>query len=117
VTVRRRAAATAVVASSSLVAGYAAAATTGVRPVGGAVLIVGAAWCARRWGRDHGWPTAAALTGVGVVAFAVAHPLGQRIGAWPAVLGVAAVAGSIAYAATGLRSDSAEDPRTPIARG
>jgi len=48
---------TAPVAAGSLIAGYLVARETGVRPLGGAVLLAGGAWCAYRWHRDEYSPT------------------------------------------------------------
>ncbi|HXD55784.1 MAG TPA: hypothetical protein VN618_13580 [Solirubrobacteraceae bacterium] len=93
---------TAAVAAGSLIGGYAVAAGSGSRPLGGLVLAAGGIWCVRVWRRRHGTPTAAALGGVGLFAFAVSHVLARAIGAWPSVLTVAAVTGAIVWA----RSDS-----------
>jgi hypothetical protein len=82
---------TAAVAAGSLIGGYAVAAETGVRPLGGVVLIVGGVWCTRSWLRMRGPAVAGTLLLVSVAAFAGSHPLGKRIGAWPAVLTVSAV--------------------------
>jgi len=89
---------TAPVAAGSLVAGYLVARETGVRPLGGVVLALGAAWCAREWVRDSGRGTAGALLGLYLVAFAASHPLAKQIGAWPSVLSVAAVTGAASWA-------------------
>ncbi|MGO9488594.1 MAG: hypothetical protein ACLQBB_06160 [Solirubrobacteraceae bacterium] len=93
---------TSVLAAGSLVAGYAVAAGTGSRPLGGVVLVAGGLCCARVWNRRHGLRTAAALTGVGLSAFVISHVLALAIGAWPAVLSVAAVTGAIVW----VRSDA-----------
>jgi hypothetical protein len=87
---------TAPVAAGSLVAGYLVARETGIRPLGGAVLAAGGAWCGREWLRAAG-PVAAGALGVGyLAAFGLSHPLAKRIGAWPSVL---AVSGATAAAA------------------
>ncbi len=91
-----RAIPTAPVAAGSLIVGYAVAASTGSRPLGGVVLLVGGLWCAREWLLRHGSRTALRLVGVGLFAFVVSHLLALVIGAWPAVLLVAA---AMAYAA------------------
>ena len=88
---------TAAVAAGSLVAGYAVAAATGVRPLGGVVLLAGAAVCAREWYRTAGAPTTALLLGTYAGAFAASHPLAKVLGAWPSVLTVAAVTAAAAY--------------------
>jgi hypothetical protein len=93
---------TAAIAAGSLIAGYAVAAGSGSRPLGGAVLLAGGLYCAGVWNRRHGASTAAALSGVGLTAFAVSHVLAHAIGAWPSVLTVAAVTGAVVW----VRSDA-----------
>jgi hypothetical protein len=93
---------TAAIAAGSLIAGYAVAAGSGSRPLGGAVLVAGGLYCASVWHRRHGAPTAVALSGVGLTAFAVSHVLAHAIGAWPSVLTVAAITGAVVW----VRSDA-----------
>jgi len=78
-----------------LPAGFAVAVVTGVRPLGGIVLVVLAALAAR-WGSER---RSKQVLWYVVVAgcFAASHVLGQLIGAWGAVALVAAVA-TTAYA-------------------
>jgi hypothetical protein len=87
-------------AGGSLVAGFAVAAATGVRPLGGVVLLLAAAWCGRQWWRTAGAPIAVGLLLLYALAFAAAHPLAGFVGAWPSVLLVAAVVGVVSYALT-----------------
>jgi hypothetical protein len=82
--------ATAPVAAGGLIAGFAVAAGTGSRPLGGVVLGAGGLSCIAVWLRRDGRRTAAGLTAAGLGAFALSHALGPVIGAWPAVLVVAA---------------------------
>jgi hypothetical protein len=82
---------TAPIAAGTLIVGYAVAASTGSRPLGGVVLLLGGLWCARTWMRRHGTRTAATLVCVGLGAFVASHLLALAIGAWPSVLLVAAV--------------------------
>ena len=84
---------TAPVAAGSLVLGYVVARNSGVRPLGGVVLVAAGAWCARAWVRRTGPGTASALVVIYTAGFAGSHPLAKRIGAWPAVLASAAVSG------------------------
>lgn len=84
------------VASGSLVVGFAVADVSGVRPLGGVVLVLGAGWCALRWRRRVGTGRTAALIGVYLLAFAGAHVIGHSVGAWPAVFLAAALAGASA---------------------
>jgi hypothetical protein len=82
---------TAAVAAGSLIGGYVVARETGVRPLGGVVLLAGGAWCTRSWLRTRGPVVAGTLLLIAVAAFAGSHPLAKRVGAWPAVLSVSAV--------------------------
>ncbi|MFJ5773583.1 hypothetical protein [Streptomyces sp. NPDC093094] len=79
----------AVVAASGLVGGYAVARWTRQRPLGGVVLAAAGATAARQWHRSAGGPAAGALGAAYVAAFAGSHPLAKKVGAWPAVFGVA----------------------------
>lgn len=86
------------VAAGSLVLGFAVAEVTGVRAIGGVVLIAALGWCALRWRAGAGTGRAAALVGIYIVAFAGSHLLGPEIGAWPAVFTVAALTGLAVWA-------------------
>lgn len=77
--------------------GFAVAAASGSRALGGVVLLLGGLWCVREWTRRNDARTAAALAVVGLLAFAASHVLALAIGAWPAVLLVAAAMGAIAW--------------------
>ena len=81
------------VAAGSLVLGFAVADVTGIRPVGGIVLLAGAGWCALRWRERAGLGRSAGLLGLYAAAFAVSHVLGGVVGAWPAVALVAGAVG------------------------
>ncbi len=94
---RERLLPTAPVAAGSLIAGYAVAAGTGSRPLGGLVLAAGGLWCVREWARRNDLRTAATLGCAGLVAFAGSHVLALAVGAWPAVLLVAAAMGVVAW--------------------
>ena len=85
------------VASGSLLLGFAVAQATGIRPLGGIVLIAGCAWCALRWLRTAGAGRTAALVLLYVGGFAVSHVIADTLGAWPSVLLVAAVVAAAAY--------------------
>lgn len=84
-----------VVGALALVFGFGTASATGNRAIGGVILLLGAAWCAWRL-----WPVAGPARTIGSVtvfaaAFAISHPLGAIIGAWPAVLLVSAAAAAV----------------------
>jgi thiol:disulfide interchange protein len=86
------------VAAGSLVLGFAVAQATGVRALGGIVLLAGAGWCALRWREKVGTGRAAGLVGLYLAAFAGSHVLAHGIGAWPSVAVVTAVVGAGSYA-------------------
>ena len=86
------------VASGSLLLGFAVAQLTGVRPLGGIVLVAGCAWCALRWLRAAGAWRTVVLVILYVGGFAVSHVIADALGAWGSVLLVAAVVGVAAYA-------------------
>ncbi|MFB6550285.1 hypothetical protein [Streptomyces sp. NPDC056405] len=85
----------AVVAAGGLVGGYGVARWTKKRQLGGAVLAVAGAAAARQWRERAGGKAAGVLTAAYVAGFAGSHPLAKKVGAWPAVLGVA---GAVALA-------------------
>ncbi|MEU5096145.1 hypothetical protein [Streptomyces sp. NPDC020996] len=85
----------AVIAASGLVGGYGVARWTGRRPLGGAVLAVAGAAAAQQWRQRAGGKAAGALSAAYVAAFVGSHPLAKKVGAWPAVFGVA---GAVALA-------------------
>ena len=84
-------------AAATLLAGWGAVEVSGSRPVGGVVLLAGGIGCAALWRRRHGTRTAVELTAVGFAAFVLSHILALAIGAWPAVLCVAAVSAAIVW--------------------
>jgi hypothetical protein len=86
------------VAAGSLMLGFAVAEATGVRSLGGVVLLAGAGWCALRWRRSAGSSRTAALLLVYVGAFAGSHVIADAVGAWPAVLIAAGLTGLAAWA-------------------
>jgi hypothetical protein len=89
---------TAPLAAGSLIVSYGVSAATASRPLGGAVLAAGGLCCIGIWRRRHGTRTAAQLGGVGFAAFVVSHVLALGMGAWPAVLIVAAVTAAATWA-------------------
>jgi len=98
---------TALVAAASLVLGFAVAQGTGVRVLGGLVLVAGAAWCAVRWRARAGAPTTVALLALYAGAFVVSHLLADALGAWPSVVLAAAVVGAAAHVAVDARAGAA----------
>ena len=81
------------VASGSLVVGFAVAQATGVRPLGGIVLALGAGWCALHWRRSVGTARTVGLVGLYLAMFVLSHVIAGTVGTWPAVFLVAAITG------------------------
>ena len=79
------------VAAGSLLLGFGVAQATGVRALGGVVLLAGAGWCATRWQRRAGTGRTATLLLVYLGAFVGSHLIADAVGAWGAVLIAAAV--------------------------
>lgn len=92
------------VAALSLVAGFALADATGVRALGGLVLLAAAAWCAVHWRARQGTPRALALVGFYAAAFVGSHALAGVVGAWGAVASAAALVGAAAWVLGDARS-------------
>jgi hypothetical protein len=88
---------TAPVAGGSLILGYAVAVSSGSRPLGGVVLLLGGIWCIRVWTLRCGARTAASLAAVAFAAFVLSHLLALAIGAWPSVLIAAAVTATVVW--------------------
>ncbi|HEX5333961.1 MAG TPA: hypothetical protein VFW79_15070 [Cellulomonas sp.] len=86
---------TAAVAGLSLVVAFAVADLTGVRPLGGLVLVAGGLWCVVR-ARSAGWWRLVLVVLVALALFIASHLLGRVLGAWPAVV----LAGVLLAAAT-----------------
>jgi hypothetical protein len=86
------------VASGLLLLGFAVADATGIRPLGGIVMIAAIAWCATRWIRAAGLGRTVALVLVYVASFGVSHVIADKLSAWPSVLLAAAVTGLAVWA-------------------
>lgn len=83
--------------ATGLVGGFGTARATGNRSLGGVVLATCGVLAGRGWLRQ-GPATTAALTGVYLAAFAGSHPLAKKLGAWPSVFTVTAVAAGASWA-------------------
>lgn len=92
------------VAAGSLLLGFAVAQATGVRPLGGIVLVLGAGWCAVQWRARSGTFAALALVVLYLAGFAASHVIADTLGTWGAVLFVSAVVGVAAWAVSDARS-------------
>jgi hypothetical protein len=95
------------VAAGSLVVGFGVAEVTGVRALGGIVLVGAATWCALRWRRTAGSGRTATLLAVYVAAFAGSHVIADSVGTWGAVLLAAGVVGAATYALADARPRAA----------
>lgn len=87
---------TSAVVATGLIGGWITARETGIRPLGGVLLAAAGGYAARSWWVNRGPATAAALSALYIGAFGASHPLAKKIGAWPAVLAVTAVAAGAA---------------------
>jgi hypothetical protein len=85
------------VAALTLVLGYAVAAGTGVRPLGGLVLLAGLAFCWVLWSARAGTTTAVTMVVAFGVAFAGSHLLALVMPAWPSVLIVAGLVAGLSW--------------------
>ena len=88
---------TAPLLATGLLGGFALARRTGVRPLGGAVMLGANALSARQWYAVGGLPLAAGLSAAYWTAMGVSHPLAKKVGTWPSVLGVTAVSAGAAW--------------------
>jgi hypothetical protein len=89
---------TAPLVAAGLIGGFALARYTGRRELGGVVLAAAGSVCGRSWLRSSGPGVMGLLLGVYAAAFGASHPLAKKIGAWPSVLAVTAVASGATYA-------------------
>jgi hypothetical protein len=105
---------TAPIAATGLIAGYAVAVASGSRPLGGVVLAVCGLVCIAVWARRDGRRIATWLALEGLVAFALSHVIALAIGAWPAVLLVAAATYAVCWSLSDSRRPAA--PRAGAAR-
>ena len=107
---------TAPIAATALIAGYAVAVASGSRPLGGVVLAFFGLLCVAIWARRDGRRTTLLLSVVGLGAFALSHVLALAIGAWPAVLLVAAVTFAACWRLSDTRRPRLERAR-PVGAG
>jgi hypothetical protein len=93
--------------AAGLVVGFAVAQGTGVRALGGAILVGTGLAAARLWVRRRGWAVAGGLALLYLAAFVVSHvlTLGLGVPAWLSVALVTLTAGGVTFAV-------ADRPRT-----
>lgn len=94
---------TAPIVATGLVAGYLAARETGVRALGGVLLVAAGGYAARTWVAKVGPATAGALGATYVLSFGLSHPLAKKIVPWPAVLSAASISAISAWAVSDRR--------------
>ena len=87
---------TAPVVATGLVGGFAIAKYSGRREFGGLFYAACGAWCAREWARTGGAKLTLPLGLTYVAAFGGSHPLAKKIGPWPSVAAVTAIAAGTA---------------------
>lgn len=85
-----------VLTSVGLLGGYGVAAGSGSRAAGGVVLFAVGAWAGWESMRRTDTRRAAAVVATYLVAFGASHGLALLIGAWPAVVVVAAITAAVA---------------------
>lgn len=88
---------TAPLVALGLVGGWVTARETGIRPLGTVPMFAALGWANRTWAAKGGAPLAVGLTGTFLGAFGVSHPLAKKMGAWPSVITVTAVAAGAAH--------------------
>jgi hypothetical protein len=105
---------TAPIAAAGLIAGYGVAVATGSRPLGGVVLALCGLVCIAVWVRRDGRRTATWLTLASLGGFALSHVVALAIGAWPAVLLVAAVTFAVCWRVSDSRRPGLEPAGAPL---
>ncbi|GMA20402.1 hypothetical protein MM440_16585 [Arsenicicoccus piscis] len=80
---------TAPIAALGLLGGFVVARESGIRPLGGVLLGLCGLYAGRTWLAKTDPITTAALSAVYLGGFGASHPLAKKVGAWPAVVGVA----------------------------
>ncbi len=85
------------VAGASLLIGFLVAQATGVRALGGVVLLVAVAWCFLLWRERAGVGVAVGLTVAYGLAFVLSHVIARAIGAIPSVLLVSVAVAALAF--------------------
>ena len=107
------------VAAGSMVLAFAVADLTGVRPLGGLVLLLAAVWCAQRWHARVGLGPTIALLAFWAVAFGASHALADVLGTRGAVVCTAAAVGAAAWTVSdraGRRGDGPASARASLRR-
>lgn len=94
---------TAPIVAAGLIGGYLTARKTGNRPLGGAVLAAAGIAAGSEWRQTSGPGVTAALSAIYLGGFGASHQLARKIGAWPAVLTVAALSAAASYVASDRR--------------
>lgn len=85
------------IVAAGLIGGYGIASTTGVRPLGGLVLLAAGGLAGWIWWQRCNKLSVVALSGVFIGAFIASHPLAKKLGAWPSVLTATAIAAAITW--------------------
>jgi hypothetical protein len=88
---------TALLLALGLIVGFAVAEATGLRWLGGLVMLAANLLCVPRWLEVGGTRLAIGLTVIFWACMVLSHPLAHQIGTWPSVLTVAVVAAAAAW--------------------
>lgn len=92
---------TALVVALTLILGFAVAQATGIRPLGGIVLLAGLLFCVARWRSDRSLLVAIVLTICFAAAFVLSHKISDQVGAWPSVFSVSFLMALLSYGLSG----------------
>lgn len=105
------------VAGLSLVVGFAVADLSGVRALGGVVLVVALAWCVLVWrDRGVGVPPVAGLVVLYLALFAVSHVVAGALSTWGSIALVALVMAAATYAVADRWQARPREPVGPVDR-
>lgn len=94
---------TAPLVAFGLIAGFGVADLTGVRALGGVVLLVAGVTAGLVWRQRDGAAVTTALSLVYLAAFVGSHLLAKGIGAWPSVFAVSLLSASVTFLASDRR--------------
>lgn len=88
---------TAPLVALGLIGGFATARESGIRALGGVVLGAAGLYAGRTWVAKGGWGKTALLAAPYIGGFGYSHSLAKKIGAWPSVFAVTAVAAGASH--------------------
>lgn len=98
------------VSGGSLLLGFLVAQSTGIRVLGGLVLLGAVVWCWFLWRARAGTGVALALVGAYGLAFLLSHVIARAVGGVPAVLLVSVAVALLAFALADRRAEQRVSP-------